>query len=198
MTGHEGLLQLTARAAPDSASETTLTLPFERRQRTRLRVTLDDGTEAALMLPRGEVLRGGDRLRSSCGRVVTVRAADEPVSHVACDDPRGLARAAYHLGNRHVPVQVGDGWLRYLHDHVLDAMVEGLGLAVQSMAAPFEPEAGAYAGHHHHGHGHGHGHGDGNGDGGAGHAHGHGHRHAHEHAAAIVQADRDANDDGAG
>ena len=177
MTVTTGLLQLVERAPRDAAADATLTLPFERRQRTRLRVTLDDGTEAALMLPRGEVLRGGDVLRTPCGRTVAVRAAEEPVSHVACDDPRGLARAAYHLGNRHVPVQVGDGWLRYLHDHVLDAMVEGLGLAVRAMDAPFEPEAGAYAGHHHHGdhHAHGDSHGHGHGD-----AARHAHRHAHD------------------
>jgi len=163
----DGLLELTARAAEGARAHATLTLPFERRQRTRLRVTLDDGTEAALLLPRGEVLRGGDTLCSPCGRVVAVRAAHEPVSHVVCADPRGLARAAYHLGNRHVPVQVGEGWLRYLHDHVLDAMIEGLGLTVEAIDAPFEPEAGAYAGHHH----------DHAGEG-AGHAHG-----AHEHPA---------------
>jgi len=171
MAASSRLLELTARAPQGAAADATLTLPFERRQRTRLRMTLDDGTEAALMLPRGEVLRGGDALSSPCGRVVAVCAADEPVSHVACGDPRGLARAAYHLGNRHVPVQVGDGWLRYLHDHVLDAMIEGLGLVVESIAAPFEPEAGAYAGHHH------------AADApGSGHAHGHAHQHSHDHA----------------
>ena len=129
-----------------------LTLPFEARQKSRLRATLDDGTEVGLFLPRGTVLRDGDRLRAADGRVVEVRAADEPVSTVHSDDPQQLARAAYHLGNRHVALQIGPGWLRYRHDHVLDAMVAVLGLTVSTGRAPFEPEAGAYGGGHHHHH----------------------------------------------
>ena len=113
--------------------------------------------EAAIRLPRGEVLRGGDRLCSPEGLIVEVCAADETLSHVSSADPFALARAAYHLGNRHVPVQVGQGWLRYQHDHVLDHMVQGLGLEVSCLSAPFEPESGAYAGHHH-GHAHDHDH----------------------------------------
>ena len=103
------------------------------------------------MLPRGTVLRGGDRLASAAGRTVTIAAAPEAVSTVRSEDGRSLARIAYHLGNRHVHVQVGDGWLRYLADHVLDAMVAGLGARAQRESAPFEPEAGAYgrSGHHH-------------------------------------------------
>ena len=75
-------------------------------------------------------------------------AGPEAVSTVNADDPKALARAAYHLGNRHVAVQVGDGWLRYLADHVLDDMLRGLGLEPKSERAPFEPESGAY-GHAH-------------------------------------------------
>ena len=103
------------------------------------------------MLPRGTVLRGGDQLASAAGRTVTIAAAPEAVSTVRSEDGRSLARIAYHLGNRHVQVQVGDGWLRYLADHVLDAMVAGLGAKTQRESAPFEPEAGAYgcSGHHH-------------------------------------------------
>ncbi|HVR63058.1 MAG TPA: urease accessory protein UreE [Polyangia bacterium] len=129
----------------------TVTLTFHDRRRSRLLAALDDGRELALMLPRGSVLRDGDRLRASDGAVVTVRAADESLSVARAPDPRLLARAAYHLGNRHVPVQVGDGLLAYLHDHVLDDMVRGLGLSVEARVAPFEPEAGAFHGgaHHH-------------------------------------------------
>jgi urease accessory protein len=136
----------------------TLTLPFESRQRSRLRVTLGDGTPAALALPRGSVLRGGDLLRLSDGRSLRVVAAPESVSTAHSSVPRALIRAAYHLGNRHVPVEVGDGFVRYLHDHVLDVMVRDLGLSVVPEQAPFEPEGGAYAGsgrsHAHHPHGH--------------------------------------------
>ena len=81
----------------------------------------------ALSLPRGEVLRGGDLLLASDGRVVEVVARPERLLHVECDSPQALARAAYHLGNRHVPVQVGDGCLRLAADHVLEQMLKGLG-----------------------------------------------------------------------
>ena len=96
------------------------------------------------MLPRGLGLRDGDLLAADDGRIVTVVAPPEAVSTVSTNDPKALARAAYHLGNRHVPVQVGDGWLRYLADHVLDDMLRGLGLEPKSEQAPFEPESGAY------------------------------------------------------
>ena len=112
-----------------------LLLPFERRQKSRLRAALASGEEVALELPRGEVLRGGDWLVASDGRAIEVVAAPERVLHVECASPQALARAAYHLGNRHVPVQVGDGWLRIADDHVLAHMLEGLGAKLTSMDA---------------------------------------------------------------
>jgi urease accessory protein len=133
---------------PLPASE-QLILPFESRQKSRLRVTSVAGTEFALLLPRGTVLRDGDRLRAVNGLVIEVQAAAEAVSTARSDDVTQFARVCYHLGNRHVPLQVGSGWLRYLADHVLDQMVAELGLAVMHEQAPFEPEAGAY---HQHGH----------------------------------------------
>lgn len=141
-----------------------LTLPFELRQKSRLRCTLDSGEEVALILPRGRVLRDGDVLAGEGELRVRVRAAAERVSTVTAaggtGDAVALARAAYHLGNRHVPVQVGAGFLRYQRDHVLDEMVRGLGLVVSEESAPFEPEAGAYGEHEYaHGGGHGHAHG---------------------------------------
>lgn len=134
----------------------TLTLPYELRQKSRLRATLDNGEEVGLLLPRGTILRGGDRLKAESGVVILVQAAEEVVSSVTETDPKQFARACYHLGNRHVPLQIGDGWLRYLHDHVLDDMLRGLGLEVNCERAPFEPEAGAYGGGHHHHHDHEH------------------------------------------
>ena len=117
-------------------------------------MTLDDGREAGLFLPRGKILRNGDLVVSEEGLVVEIKAAPELVSTVSSDNPHALAVASYHLGNRHVPLQVESTWLRYLHDHVLDDMVKGLGLSVKTETAPFEPEAGAYQssanGHHHH------------------------------------------------
>lgn len=143
--------------APAAAAATErLTLAFEYRCKTRLRTRLDSGEEAGLFLQRGGVLRGGDKLLAGDGRVVEVIAAAETVMEARSDDPLLLARAAYHLGNRHVPVQVAPGLLRFGRDHVLGEMVRGLGLAVEECVAPFEPEAGAYGNHGGHAHPHGH------------------------------------------
>ena len=153
------MLRIETKLTKVEKSQVSLTLPFELRQKSRLRATLDDGREAALMLPRGAVLRSGECLRAEDGTIVSIKAALETVSTVSCDEPVLLARACYHLGNRHVPLQIGAGWCRYLHDHVLDDMVRGLGCSVQCEQAPFEPESGAYAqghAHAHHGQSHSH------------------------------------------
>ncbi len=149
------MLEIRERVEGEERAELTLSLPFDSRQRSRLRVTLSDGETATLGLPRGSVLRGGDLLRLSDGRVVRVISARETVSTARSNVMRALLRAAYHLGNRHVPLEVGEGYLRYLHDHVLDGMVRDLGLTVDLEQAAFEPEAGAYAKGHTHGHVHG-------------------------------------------
>lgn len=145
--------KLLAQAEDHSA---TLSLPIDQRIKSRLKVTLDDGQEAGLFLPRGQILRGGDLLQSTDGLVIKVQAAAEKVSTVHGEDAHSLARVSYHLGNRHVPLQITANWVRYQHDHVLDEMVAGLGLTVTVEQAPFEPEAGAYrsssAGGHHHSH----------------------------------------------
>lgn len=135
------------------ASVLTLTLPFHQRQKSRLRVTLDNGEEAALQLRRGSVLHHGQLLRANGEVLVEVRAAKEAVSTAYANNPLLLTKAAYHLGNRHVALQIDKRWVRYLSDHVLDEMVRKLGLRVVIGKAPFEPEAGAYAGHGHHHHG---------------------------------------------
>ena len=168
--------RLEAAPAERNAQPTArLELPFELRQKSRLRARLVSGEEVALLLPRGEILRGGDRVMASDGRIIEVVASPERILHVECDTPTALARAAYHLGNRHVPVQVGDGFLRLAEDHVLEAMLRGLGATVTEMEAPFEPEAGAYgaASHHHH---------EAHGQGGKIHEFGEpDHRHTHDH-----------------
>ena len=124
-----------------------LKLPFEARQKSRLRTRLVSGEEVGLMLPRGEILRGGDLVTASDGRVIEIVAEPEKVLNIESKD---LAKIAYHLGNRHVPVQIGDGWLRFQADDVLAQMLRGLKATVSKVSAPFEPEAGAYAGGHHH------------------------------------------------
>jgi urease accessory protein len=134
-----------------------LELPFERRQKTRQRASLASGEEVAIELPRGLVLRGGDCVLATDGRVIEVVAQVERVIHVECDSPAALARAAYHLGNRHVAVQVGEGWLRIAADRVLERMLEGLGARISFLDEPFEPEAGAYGAQHRHDNESGHG-----------------------------------------
>ncbi|KPM58272.1 urease accessory protein UreE [Pseudomonas monteilii] len=143
---------------PGTLTETgTVTLDVDSRIKSRLRVTLDDGREAGLMVERGHLLRGGELLADADGsQLIRVVAAPETVSTVRCADPHLLARAAYHLGNRHVPLQIEPGLLRFQHDHVLDDMLRGLGLTVEAEQAPFEPEAGAYQSAPH-GHSHAHG-----------------------------------------
>jgi urease accessory protein len=148
------MLTITKRIDERRPIDAQLAMPFELRSKSRLRTALSTGEEVGLVLDRGTVLRGGDLLEASDGRIVEVIAAPERVSTVRAENPWALARVAYHLGNRHIALQVGDGWLRYLHDHVLNDMVRGLGLEVMSEQASFEPEAGAYGAGHAHGHSH--------------------------------------------
>ncbi len=153
------MLRLTEVIKDSRQACASLSLPIEKRIKARLRAALDDGREVGLFLPRGLTLRHGDRLGNEEGLVVEIKAAPEQVSSVYCDDPLLLARACYHLGNRHVPLQIEPGMVRYQHDHVLDDMLRGLGLEVVSEQAPFEPEEGAYGGQsggHSHGHSHAH------------------------------------------
>ena len=108
------------------------------------------------MLERGSVLRHGELLRAENGLIVEVRAADEEVAVISTADNFLLARACYHLGNRHVPLQIGEGWLRIQRDHELEDMVQSLGLLVKHELASFEPESGAYSGNSGHSHSHPH------------------------------------------
>ncbi|MBI2312677.1 MAG: urease accessory protein UreE [Betaproteobacteria bacterium] len=149
------MLTLSERCPPAGAPYGTLVLPYDGRSRSRLRVRLASGEEVALFLPRGTVLADGDHLRGEDGRVVRVVAAAEQVYRVECHDAVQFARCAFHLGNRHTPVQLlgaagGHHTLRILEDPVLKAMLEGLGAHVEREMAPFQPEAGAYGGGHHH------------------------------------------------
>ena len=144
------MLVIESRCPPQSQCQEQLSLPFELRQKSRLRTKLVSGEEAGLFLEHGSVLRGGDCLRANDGRIVRVVAADEKLMEAKCATPFELVRAAYHLGNRHVPVEIGAGWLRFQADEVLAQMLRGLNATVGAVTAPFEPEAGAYAGGHHH------------------------------------------------
>lgn len=137
-------------APPETPIDDILTLPYEARQKSRLPATTDKGVEVGVFLTRGAVLRSGMVLTDSDTFNVLIKAAAEPVSVMRCDDPLQFSRACYHLGNRHVALQIIAGELRYLSDHVLDHMLEGLGLKVSQQMLPFEPEVGAYHNKHEH------------------------------------------------
>ena len=142
-------------AAINAPATERLVLPFDSRCKSRLRTKLQSGEECGLFLERGTVLRGGDKLEANDGRIVEVIAAPEKLMEAVSGEPLLIAKAAYHLGNRHVAVHLLPGNLRFTADHVFGEMVRGLGLKVSEIEAPFEPESGAY-GHAgaHGGHGH--------------------------------------------
>jgi urease accessory protein len=138
---------------PDEAAVDTVTLPFLDRHRRRIRLVADSGAPFLLDLPRAQRLAEGDGLELDSGSYIRVRSAAEPVIEIAADGPSELLRIAWHLGNRHLPLQALDGRLRIRDDHVIAAMVEGLGGHITRLDAPFDPETGAYAGAAH-GHDH--------------------------------------------
>jgi len=153
-------LELTLKIPRDEtsvAADDSVTLPYAKRQRSRQRLRLDRGGEARLVLPPRTRLEIGDHVCSGDGFRVLVQAAAEELSQARTSDTHLLARACYHLGNRHVALEVGPGWVQYEPDHVLDEMVRRLGLTVEAVSAPFSPERGAY---HDHGPAADHAHGD--------------------------------------
>ena len=155
-----------------------LVVDWEYRQRSRFRSQLDDGREVAVMLKEAGLLADGDRLKSEKGEIIEVSAAVESLSEAHTQDPMLFARACYHMGNRHVPLQIMDARLRFKPDHVLEEMLRRLGLEISALEAPFDPERGAYGAHSH-------AHAD-------SHAHSHSHSHSHNHSSAV--ADDDAQD----
>ena len=143
------MIELTKKIAPQK-TDLFLQLPYEVRRKSRFRARLSNGDEVVVDLPRGHTLRDGDFFQDGDGdgRVVGLRAAAEEVSTAYAADTAGLVKGAYHLGNRHVPIQLGKDWLRYKPDHVLDQMLESMGFEVRHETTMFEPEGGAYAHSH--------------------------------------------------
>jgi urease accessory protein len=139
-------------AWPEAAASGTVTLAYLDRHRRRIRLSDDDGTPFLLDLPRAVVLGDGDGLALEGGGFLRVRAAVEALAEIECRDGAELARIAWHLGNRHLPMQVAGARLRIRWDHVIVDMLAGLGARVSRIEAPFDPEARAYAdsGHDHH------------------------------------------------
>ena len=161
----------------------TVELDWDVRQKSRFAATDSQGRELAIFLPRGQAVRGGDVLVAEDGSLIRAIAATQRVLKITACATHGtdfdLVRAAYHLGNRHVPIELQPDHLKIEPDHVLADMLRSLHMTVVAADLPFEPEGGAYGGHvthdghshHHHSHG-------------AGHAHGHEHAHSHDHAPA--------------
>lgn len=173
IAGGKGLAPVLLKRAP------TVELDWDIRQKSRFDARLSDGRTLAVFLPRGRVVRGGDALLTADGELVRVIAAPQAVlritacpAHPMADQAFDLMRAAYHLGNRHVPIELRPDHLKIEPDHVLADMLRALHLEVVEVNEAFEPEGGAYGGHgngHGHDHGHGHQH----------HEHEHGHPHDH-------------------
>ncbi|RYF61380.1 MAG: urease accessory protein UreE [Comamonadaceae bacterium] len=160
----------------------TLELDWDTRQKSRFNAVDSQERALGIFLPRGTAVRGGDVLVVEDGSLVRVISAPQPVLRIThCAQhgtPFDLMRAAYHLGNRHVPIELHPDHLQIEPDHVLADMLRAMHLIVHEIQAAFEPEGGAYGGHvtndghSHHGHGHAHDH---------GHGHGHGDDHGHAH-----------------
>ena len=150
----------------------TIELDWDIRQKSRFDATDSQGRQIGVLLPRGTAVRGGDVLVAEDGSLVRVIAAPQPVLRIthctAHGTPFDLTRAAYHLGNRHVPIELKPDHLKIEPDHVLADMLRSMHLIVVAVDEAFEPEGGAY-GSHEHSHGHGHDH------------HGHDHHHGHSH-----------------
>src|ERR1700710_541921 len=167
----------------NEAPADTVVLDFDARHRRRMAMTGTRGFEFLLDLENAVALRGGDALVLEDNRLIEVVAAPEPLVEIRGVDPHQLVRVAWHLGNRHLPTQITAKGLRIRRDHVIEAMVKGLGARIIEIEAPFDPEGGAYAdaGHAMHDHSahdhHDHHHHDESCD----HEHHHGHSHAHDH-----------------
>ncbi|UMY17318.1 urease accessory protein UreE [Methylobacterium organophilum] len=144
------------------------------RHRRRMAMQAVGGTRFLLDLPEAAVLEDGDALALEDGRLVWVEAASERLLEIRAASPLALKRLIWHIGNRHIPAEIGEEAVFIGFDHVLAEMVRGLGGSAEPVTRPFRPEGGAYAGGHGHAHGHAHEHGD-------GHGHGHDRHHGHPH-----------------
>ncbi len=124
-------------------------LVYSERERSRYRTTTASGQDIGWFLPRGIVLCDGDALVCNNNEIVLIRAASESLCEARSENPHLLLRAAYHLGNRHVSLQILPGALRFPRDHVLEEMLAGMGLILRPVEEAFTPESGAYAAHAH-------------------------------------------------
>ncbi|MEO0913490.1 MAG: urease accessory protein UreE [Pseudomonadota bacterium] len=138
------MLSATSVITPQGEPSETITLPYEDRFRRRMAMRSDQGTDFLLDLPEARELKSGEALCLQDGRTITVRAAPEALMKAEATDPHHLIRTAWHVGNRHLPCEIHATHLLLRSDHVIAAMLEGLGCTVTELTAPFQPEGGAY------------------------------------------------------
>jgi urease accessory protein len=150
MTIHCASIHRTAGHWPKEDAAGTLTLDFDGRHRRRIRLTADQGEDVLLDLPKAVAMADGDGLQLDDGRWLKVQAAAELIVEVRHKDSHQLVHIAWHLGNRHLPMEIRDDVLRIRPDHVIEAMLQGLGADLVKVQASFQPEGGAYGGHSHH------------------------------------------------
>ncbi len=131
----------------------SITLDHDTRKKARIKGQTDQGLDIGIFVERGHPLLVGEILKTECAKLIEVKGQAEPVSTAVADDWLTFSKVCYHLGNRHTVLQVGELWVRYKPDHVLDELAEKFGLSIDVSPAVFEPENGAYGGHAH-GHSH--------------------------------------------
>jgi len=159
MTIHSAFIHRAAGHWPKEKATGTLTLDFDSRHRRRIRLTVDQGEDILLDLPKAVAMADGDGVQLEDGRWLMIQAATETIVEVTHKDPRQLVRLAWHLGNRHLPTDIRNDALRIRPDHVIEDMLHGFGAVLRKIDAPFQPEGGAYGGNnHHHDHNHDHNH----------------------------------------
>ncbi len=177
MPTHQQREQITKQIAQQKQTGDYLSLDYDTRQRSRFKASTQAGRQVGIDLPRTDTLKDGCILTDTQGNLLEVCAAKQTLTQVTApdDDFFALMKAAYHLGNRHVPLMLTPTALYFEPDHVLSDMLQRLDVQTKTVEAAFEPETGAYqqhGGHSHHNHDHSHGH---------SHNHSHNHSHSHEH-----------------
>ena len=135
----------------------SITLDHDTRKKARIKSTTDTGIDIGVFLERGHPLLVGEILKTECGKFIVVKGKAEDVATAIADDWLSFSKICYHLGNRHTSLQIGERWIRFKPDHVLEELAENYGLSINKTPAVFEPESGAYGkSGHNHGHSHSH------------------------------------------
>lgn len=141
----------------DSISD-SITLDHDTRKKARIKGCTDNGADIGIFVERGHPLLVGEILKTECGQLIEVKGQAEEVSTAVATDWLNFSKICYHLGNRHTTLQIGELWVRFKPDHVLEELAEDYGLTIDRTPAVFSPESGAYGSRGGHSHGHSHAH----------------------------------------